>query len=300
MNRHAGHSISGLALGIAISLCAPALVAQSAGPSLIARRYRLGDSLHFVMEASNRDRNGTLTYSARANGVVRQDSLGRYVEEFEWSHLKRNGRDVPLAQGSPSVGQRLTLDPRWIVPPDVSHTDPRLIGPVLDLFTFYADLWLAEKLPLARVGDRQRVPRDVPNSWADGHVTILGEDVVDFVITLVGVDSASGTARVQVRHVPPAKPVLDLRASWMQTPLFEVPNNWAQVTKINDTSYVAAVGRETFDVELVVSLVDGRMQGARMDNPVDVLERQCSDAELFRCGSPSRYQILRRITVSTP
>jgi hypothetical protein len=48
--------------------------------------------------------------------------------------------------------------------------------------------------------------------------------------------------------------------------------------------YVAAVGRETFDVQLVVSLVDGRIVSATMDNPVDVLERTCSDAALTSCG----------------
>jgi hypothetical protein len=268
--------------------------AQGARPSLLARRYREGDSLHYVMDATNQGRSDTVRYSAWADGVVRRDSLGRFIEDFEWSRLIRNGRDVQLTAG-PSVRQRLTLAPEFMLPPDVARADPRLVGPVLDLLTFYVDLWLSAKMPLARAGDHARVPRGTPNSWADGRYIIVGEDAIDFDITLTAVDSAAGRARIRVSHVPPATAAVRFPAGWMQLPLFDTPNNWIEVAKKSDTSYVAGAGRETFDVDIDVRLSDGAIVAATMDNPVDLIERVCRDAALAVCGEPYRYRIFRRI-----
>lgn len=287
--------IRACATALALATAATSLPAQDPAQSLLARRYREGDSLHYVMNATNQGRKHTITYQARADGVVRKDSLGRTVEYFEWSHLVRDGHDVPLAAGTDAVRQQLTLSPGFMVPPNVARTDPRLVGPVLDLLTFYVDLWLSAKMPLARAGDHALLPRTTANSWADGRVVILGADAVDFDITLESLDSVAGQARLLVRHVPPAKAVVPFPASWMQAPLFDTPNNWVEVTKTSDTSYVAGAGRETFDVEIDVSLADGRIVAATMDNPVDLVERVCRDAALTDCGEPYRYRILRRI-----
>ena len=288
--------IAALTIAASVAL-APRLGAQSRGQSVLARRYREGDSLHYVMDASNQRRADVLTYSARADGVVRKDSLGRFIEDFEWSRLVLNGRDVPLASGTAKVRQRLTLAPEFMLPPDVAHADPRLIGPVLDLLTFYVDLWLSAKQPLTHAGDHARVPRGTPNSWADGRVVTLGEDAIDFDITLVSLDSTSGRAHLRVRHVPPATAVVRFPASWMEAPLFDTPNNWVEITKTSDTTYVGGVGRETFDDEIEVRLSDGAIVAATMDNPVDLEERVCRDAALKVCAASHRYRILRRITV---
>jgi hypothetical protein len=53
---------------------------------------------------------------------------------------------------------------------------PGLVGPVLDLLTFYVDLWITAKLPLARRGDHFALPGRGSNSWADGRTLIIGED----------------------------------------------------------------------------------------------------------------------------
>ena len=286
--------VAALAVGTGVSVAS--LGAQNTGHSVLARRYREGDSVHYAMDASNQGRTNTLRYSARADGAVRKDSLGRFIEDFEWSHLVRDGRDVPLAARA-AVHQRLTLAPDFMMPPDIAHTDPRLVAPVLDLLTFYVDLWLAARMPLAHAGDHARVPRNTPNSWADGRVITFAEDAIDFDITLLSVDSAAGHARLQVRHVPPAATVVHFPASWMQTPLFDTPNNWVEVTKASDTSYVAGAGRETFDVEIDVRLSDGAIVAATMDNPVDLEERVCRDAALTTCDAPYRYRIFRRITL---
>jgi hypothetical protein len=42
---------------------------------------------------------------------------------------------------------------------------------------------------------------------------------------------------------------------------------------------VAEVGKETFEVEINVSLQNGKIVSATIDNPVEVLSRECEDAE---------------------
>jgi hypothetical protein len=278
-----------------VVLGAGALPAQQ--PSPLARRYREGDSLHYRMDATNQNRDRVLKYSASTDGVVRRDSLGRFVEDFEWSHLVRNDSAISLPAGAPTVRQRLTLAPEFIIPPNVPKIHPALPGPVLDLFTFYADLWISAKMPLAHAGDHARLPGTSANSWADGQTLIVAEDAIDFEMTLTAVDTVARVARLEVRHVPTAEPHVRLSADWMKVPLFDKPNNWVEVTRGEHGSYTAAVGRETFDVRLVVSLTDGRILSATMDNPVDVLERTCSDAALTSCSPPTRYKILRTIAL---
>ena len=100
-----------------------------------------------------------------------------------------------------------------------------------------------------------------------------------------------------VRHVPPTQPQIQIPAKWMETPVSDAPNNWVQVSRTDKGNYLAEIGKETFDVEISVSLVDGKILSAAMDNPVSVLARECEDAELAKCGSSERYQIRREIEV---
>jgi hypothetical protein len=83
----------------------------------------------------------------------------------------------------------------------------------------------------------------------------------------------------------------------MRKPISDTPNNWVQVRRKGDR-YVAAVGKETFDVELKISLVDGRILSATMENPVEKIARDCSDAALTDCGEPVRSPTFRRIKMS--
>src|SRR5262249_22190292 len=164
---------------------------------------------------------------------------------------------------------------------DVAHTHPKLVGPTLDLMTFYVDLWLATKEgKLVHQGDHLDVPGKGANSWADGSYVTLGEDAIDFEIELSRLDEAAKTALVIVRHVPPEKPEIKLPAAWMKEPVGDTENNWVQVQKGEKGKFLAAVGKETFDVELTVSLADGHIVSATMDNIVDVLERECASAAL--------------------
>jgi hypothetical protein len=127
---------------------------------------------------------------------------------------------------------------------------------------------------------------------------VLGEDSIDFEIVLGEASTASGTRRLLVRHVPPREPRITLPAEWMRTPVADTPNNWVQVVRLLEDRYVAAVGQETFDAQIELSLENGRIVSATLDNPVEVSERECSDETLTQCGDAVRYQILRQIQVA--
>ena len=143
-------------------------------------------------------------------------------------------------------------------------------------------------------GDRFVVQRAAPNSWADGTVVLIGEGSIDFDITLAGIDRSSGVARLLVRHVVPEAPAIRIPAAWMRAPVADTPNNWVQV-RHESGRYIAAVGQETFDVELTVELTSGRIVSATLDNSVDTVVRDCADAGLTDCGEPRRRRILRRV-----
>jgi hypothetical protein len=250
------------------------------------------------MTATNRSRAGTTTYEIQADGIVRKDAAGRYVEEYAWSKLTSNDAPATLDAAAKDFRQSLSLDPNYpLSVPDLSHVLP-LIGPITDLLTFYADMLVARQGQLTRAGDHFYFKRGTPSSWADGNYVILGQDSIDFDVTLVEVNTNAQTLTIKVRHVPPEKPEINLPADWMRSPVADTPNNWVQVTKLAGTSYAAEVGKETFDVLLKVSLVNGQVLSGTIDNPVEILERDCSNAALTACGKPARYQINREIQLN--
>ena len=86
-----------------------------------------------------------------------------------------------------------------------------------------------------------------------------------------------------------------LPAPWTQTPVADTPNNFIDVKKTGSGKYVAEVGKETFDVEIKVSLKDGKILSANIDNLVRVRKRECSDAALLDCRAPTDHPIRRQI-----
>jgi hypothetical protein len=269
--------------------------AAPADLSLLSRHYREGEKLSYHMTATNKDNVSTKSYEAHADGVVKKDSAGNFYEEYQWSGIVWDGQ---LAAVPRNFRQILSLDPRFKpVLPDLRKATPGLVGPVLDLMTFYVDLEFAIRHGLNHVGDHVYVKFGRPSSWAAGEGAILGESSVDFDLTLQAIDGSAKMATVLVRHIPPAQSQVQLPASWMQSPVAGTPNNWVSVRKGSNGKYVASVGKETFDDVIKTSLTDGRILSATMDNPVEVLERQCTDAALTVCGDPIRYQIRRRIAI---
>jgi hypothetical protein len=267
------------------------------GPVSLTRHYRLGEKLSYHMNATNKGRYQTKAYEADVNCVVKKDTAGRFTEECAWTNLVVDKNPVALSPDAQSFRQTLSLDPNS--PPSISNLGQviPLIGPITDLLTFYSDLWLAGKLgQLHHVGDHFYFARGTPNSWADGNYVLLGQDSIDFDLTLSD-ESADKIATLLVRHVVPAKPEIKLSADWMQTPVADTPNNWVEVEKGDDGKFSAEVGKETFDVVLKVA-ADGKILSATLDNPVEVSARDCTDVELTHCGEPARYQIVRHIELT--
>jgi len=175
-----------------------------------------------------------------------------------------------------------------------------LIAPSADLLSFYADLWLAIQQPtLARSGDHVYVKHGRPASWADGMRTLVGEDSIDFDLTLVELNREKKTAKVLVRHVVPERPAIHVPTGWMEAPVGVSRNNWVEVSKTEKGKYLAEIGQEAFSVEMITSLGHGEIVSATMDNPVLVLARECRDQALTESSSPEHYQIRRQIELAS-
>jgi len=276
----------------------PAQPAPAPTPTL-ERHYQEGETIAYKMTGVNQGHQGTIRYEAHAQGVVKKAASGMFVEEFAWKDLHVNGQPFVLSPASQEFHESVSVAPGYPFPiPDLSKVQPILIGPITDLLAFYVDTMLTmQQKDLVRAGDHVYVKNGTPNSWADGFRVTFGQDAIDFDITLQSVDQAAKIATVVVRHVPPAESQIKMPASWMLTPVGASANNWVEVEKGQDGKFTAAVGRETFEADLRISLETGRIISATMDNPVDVLERGCDDAALTVCGAPVRYGIRRQITL---
>jgi hypothetical protein len=295
---------------LCLSLPTPGLlIAQAAGtmnatpttapPVALARHYQDGEKIAYTIGGLNQSRSKTTEYEARAEGVVSKNSAGVFVENLAWADLQLNDNQARLSAASRAFRQPLSLAKGFkLAIPDLTKVQAGLVGPIADLLTFYADVKIAmNQQTLTHAGDHAYVKFGAPNSWADGTHVTLGEDAVDFDVTLQSIDQAAQVATLIVRHVPPAQPQIKLPAPWMSERVGSAANNWVQVEKVSDGMYIAGVGQETFDVEIKLALATGRIVSATMDNPVDVLERACTDAALTACGAPERYSIHKRITL---
>jgi len=271
--------------------------AAPANRNLLSRHYRDAEALAYRMKGTNNGYRGTIQYEAQANGVVKKNSAGMFIEQFGWANLSFNNNAIPLSQRDANFRQSLSLDTDYkLSVPDLSQVTPMLIGPITDLLAFYADLQLAIRQEgLKHAGDHVYVKYGAASSWADGVNTVIGEDSIDFDITLAEVNANDKTASLVIRHVSPEKPQIKTPAEWMRTPVSDTPNNWIEVQKNKDGKYAAEIGKETFDVRMRISLVDGKILSAVMDNPVEALRRECGDAALTNCSDPVRYQIRRQI-----
>jgi hypothetical protein len=267
--------------------------------TLLTRNYQEGETVFYRMTASNRDRFRTATYRADATGTVKRDAAGKFVEEFKWSNFVFDGKllELPAAK---DFRQLLSLSPGYpLSMPDLRPV-LRIVGPIADLLTFYVDVAVAtQQGSLTKEGDHFRFAHGTPASWADGSYVLLGEDSIDFDVTLVGLNAADRVATLLVRHVVPAQPKIRIPVEWMRAPVADTPNNWVEVQKLPDGTYRAQVGAELFDAIIRISLADGRILGATLVNPVEVSERVCTDDALTKCGEPMRSQIMRQIEIST-
>jgi hypothetical protein len=264
-------------------------------PGLLARRYQDGEKLTYHMKGVNEN----WRYEIQADGVVKRDASGKYFEEYAWSHMISDGTPATLTPATSNFRQIVSLAPETPPSfPNLGQVDPHLIGPITDLMTFYVDLWMANRLnKLSHAGDHFYFKRGTPNSWADGNYVLLGEDSIDFDFALKDVNQTDKIATLLVRHVVPEKPEIKIPAEWMRPPVADAPNNWVEVEKKPNGKYLAEVGKETFDVQIRVSLADGKILSAKIDNPVEAVSRECADAALTSCTASVPHHILRQIEV---
>jgi hypothetical protein len=285
---------------IACALCAGPLVllGQTAPsqPNPLERHYRKGETLVYEMKAVNENTH----YRIRAEGVVEPDAGGALVEKYKWTQMEFEGKPVALKPEMDSFRQQLTLA-QQIPPmmPDLTKVDPRTIGPITDMMTFYVDLWLANKMnQLHKAGDHFYFHNPMPaSSWADGSRVLLGESAIDFDFTLKEVDQANQTALLEIKHVPPAQSAIHIKAEWMKKPVASLPNNWVTISKTAG-GYEAGVGQETFDVLIKVSTIDGKILHVTMNNPVHTVMCQCEDEALTKCSVPQPHDILRQVEIT--
>ncbi len=262
---------------------------------LADRRYDDGERLSYRMVGNNQN----WSYDVQATGVVQKDDQGIFVESFAWSNLLSEGVPFPLGPKSLEFRQTLSLDPKKVpAMPDFTAIHPILVQPVRDLVIFYADLWLAKRLgSLKAPGDTAYYPYGRPHSWADGNRVVLGEDSIDFSMTLRSVDNARKIATLVVRHIPPKEPQVKLPAAWMLQPASDTPNNWVNVVH-EGAMYNASAGQETFDVTIEVSMTDGKILSGILNNRVNAIRRDCTDAALTDCGPARRERIKREVRLT--
>ena len=282
-----------VATGMNVERTAMSGQGQAAGNG-IHRRYKTSETLKYHMKAKN----DAWEYEIDAFGTVAKNKEGMWEEQFVWSNMVSGGHPLPLPEESANFHQQLSLDPAYTLKlPDFSKVSPMLIGPMADMMTFYSDLWLAMKAGnLSKAGDHLYVPVGGPNSWADGSRVILGEDSIDFDFTLTDVDATNKTAKLIAKHVPPKEPKVRLSADWMKPPVADTPNNWVEVSKSGE-KYMAEVGKETFTVELKISLEDGKILHVTMENPVTAIHRDCTNAAFTQCTPATPRQIMRRVEI---
>lgn len=264
--------------------------------SPLLRHYTDGQKLTYRMRGINENWH----YEIQADGIVKKDSEGTYFEEYGWSHFISDGQAVTLSPASLSFRQQLTLDPNQKPGlPNLAQVDPRLIGPITDFLTFYVDVWLSVRTgKLTQRGDHCYFKQGTPASWADGNYVLLGQSSIDFDFTLNDVNRSRNTVTLTARHVPPDETQIKLPAEWMHKPVADTPNNWVTVQRMKDGKFLGAVGKETFNDEIVLSPSDGMILSATMDNRVQTIERECTDSSVTQCGEPKPHFISRQVEIS--
>jgi hypothetical protein len=268
-----------------------AKAAQSAS-SPLKRYYTPGETMRYEMKGSNRG----WEYQIQADATVKIDAQKLFFEEIGWSNLRSNA-PMTLSPTSLEFRQDLSLtSPKYLSVPDLSKVQPFVIGPITDLLTFYADVFLANNLALTHAGQKAYFARGTPNSWADGQHITLGQDSIDFDLTLEALDQPSKTATLLIRHVPPPHPQITLPTEWMKVRVGKGENNWVEVEK-SDGKYLAQVGEETFDVHIKLDTFDGKILSAELHNPVSFTARTCQDAALLNCDTATAGTLVRDVTL---
>jgi hypothetical protein len=69
----------------------------------------------------------------------------------------------------------------------------------------------------------------------------------------------------------------------MRKSIADATNNWGSGAENQKREISGSGGKETFDVEINLSLADGKILSGSMDNPLETIERECVDVALASC-----------------
>lgn len=158
-----------LALGLLVALGVVPFSAQTTTTTppkrLLERRYVDGQTLSYRMKGKNNN----WLYEIRVIGTVRKNADGRFVDEFVWSDFVSDGTPRALRTETQALRAQVTLEGgNPFVMPNLADAGP-IVGPVTDMLTFYADLFLAMHGGMLReAGDHILVPNPTVASWAAG------------------------------------------------------------------------------------------------------------------------------------
>jgi hypothetical protein len=139
--KSAGIGAFAAALAVAVGVGATAvtiIAAQNAGKTspapggILSRHYDQGEKLTYHMTGSNQE----WRYKIDANGAVKKDAGGKFYEEYAWSGMISDSAAYSLPEASQQFRQKLSLEPDVSLSvPDLSHVDPKIIGPITELLT---------------------------------------------------------------------------------------------------------------------------------------------------------------------
>jgi hypothetical protein len=262
-------------------------VGQGTSPSehfQYSRRYLAGEKYAYELKALTEGESTAL--AAVAEVEVRMDADVPY-ERIRWVSLKDGDTDeseaarrVPPTEFS--LARRGSL--QFTKPTD----NPKMLGPVTDLYTFYfAVSPLAGIENVSQDGEEYVRPEPITGDWSDGKDYLVGQSHVEVRMRLV----KAGPDRVtyQTAFVPTHG--LRTETAWMSAPVCAgQPNNFQMIRRQGD-GYVAVWGCEEFKVETEVGARTGRILSAHMDDRLTWKLMYCTDRELTKCSPlPDRKQ----------
>lgn len=261
-------------------------LANTAQNAPLIRHYQLGEVINYNMRGYNVTGSTPRSYTISAQGQLTKKPSGVFEESFRWMDLVINDVPITLSEQSQSYRQLLSLDRAYDIPfPTGEEFQSELGGPVWDLMSFYADLRIAAHSGrLLKEGDRFSFIHSKPNSWVKNDPNlIIAEDCIDFDFVLKEIDDNNMRVVLVASHVPPDKTCVNLPAPWMKESVSDKPNNWVQVKRVPE-GFEVEVGREDFVDIITIELGTGRIIEAIMNNPLNTIERLCSDEALLNCG----------------
>ncbi|MGH9657136.1 MAG: hypothetical protein ACRD96_01255 [Bryobacteraceae bacterium] len=221
--------------------------------------------------------------------VVVRDGIPR--ERVRWTGLV--GSDgVDYGEAARKAGtMELSLHPAGPLELVKPAGNPRMVGPVTDLYTFF--FAVSPRAGVTRAegpGDVYVRPEPVMGDWSDGEQFLIGQDRTEVRIKLV---SREPRLVYETAFVPPAAGGLEMARDWMREPVCgPAPNNFQMVRRQGE-QFVVLWGCEEFTTR--TEMDSGRIERATMNNVLRWRMRVCMDRELGRCFDQPNLSRRRRV-----